>query len=166
MIKVYRVWHIHIQIIRSGQIILYETMKSSLYLACFLSWLFKQFQAFVVEMNSRVPVKDCYDDKLGTFSFPVTISGISQNASCFEHCNCNGTAISWQSNFNCEWCCCQNRVLHKEIAPGRFFFLSFISKHYLVSHFRDIHCRFSLANPRKTNSIVKILLLKFHVILN
>lgn len=74
------------------------------------------------EMNSRVPVKDCYDDKLGTFSFPVTISGISQNASCFEHCNCNGTAISWQSNFNCEWCCCQNRVLHKEIAPGRFFF--------------------------------------------
>ena len=46
------------------------------------------------------------------------------------------------------------------------FFLSFISKHYLVSHFRDIHCRFSLANPRKTNSIVKILLLKFHVILN
>ena len=122
MIKVYRVWHIHIQIIGSGQIILYETMKSSLYLACFLSWLFKQFQAFVVEMNSRVPVKDCYDDKLGTFSFPVTISGISQNASCFEHCNCNGTAISWQSNFNCEWCCCQNRVLHKEIAPGRFFF--------------------------------------------
>ena len=100
-------------------------MKSSLYLACFLSWLFKQFQAFVVEMNSRVPVKDCYDDKLETFSFPVTISGISQNASCFEHCNCNGTiatAISWQSNFNCEWCCCQNRVLHKETAPGRSFF--------------------------------------------
>ena len=103
-------------------------MKSSLLLACFLCWLSKLFQAFAVEMNTRVPVKDCfYDDKSGIFSFPVTISGISQNASCFEHCSCNGTKISWQNNFICEWCCCENRLLHREIVPGRLL-IFFICK--------------------------------------
>ena len=97
---------------------MYVTMKSSLLLACFLCWLSKLFQAF--PMNTRVPVKDCfYDDKSGIFSFPVTTSGISQNASCLEHCSCNGAKISWQNNFICEWCCCENRLLYREIVPGR-----------------------------------------------
>ena len=104
----------------------YDTMKSSRYFVCFLCWFFNQLQELVGEMTTRLRVKDCfYDGRLGQYYFPVTIGGIREVASCLEGCSCNGTAIGWQSRFNCEWCCCERRVSDKEIVPSRtsFFYL-------------------------------------------
>ena len=97
---------------------IYEKMFAYVFLFC----LYDQLQSLEsnLAMPARLRVKDClYDGKSGQYSFPVTIGGINEVVSCLEGCSCNGTAIGWQPKFNCEWCCCEMRVSHEEVVPGR-----------------------------------------------
>lgn len=127
-------------------------MKSSRFLLCFLYWFFNQLQALVGEMTTRVAVKDCfYDGRLGHYSFPVNIGGISEIVSCLEECSCNGTAIGWQSKFNCEWCCCEIRLPFKEVVPSRISFFKIYQQGRFVS-------QFPISNP----NLMKLILVSLY----
>ena len=127
-------------------------MKSSRFLLCFLYWFFNQLQALGGEMTTRVAVKDCfYNGRLGHYSFPVNIGGISEIVSCLEECSCNGTAIGWQSKFNCEWCCCEIRLPFKEVVPSRISFFKIYQQGRFVS-------QFPISNP----NLMKLILVSLY----
>ena len=76
-------------------------------------------------MASKVS-NDCfYFSELNSFFYQIDIAGISHNVSCLENCGCKGTNIGYSAP-RCGSCCCQDRVMYKEVVPGRLIVL-FIS---------------------------------------
>ena len=84
-------------------------------------YLFYLLYATADETASKVS-NDCfYFSERNLFFYQIDIAGISHNVSCLENCGCNGTKIGY-SEPSCGSCCCQDRVMYKEVVSGRLMF--------------------------------------------
>ena len=80
-------------------------------------YLFYLLYATADETASKVS-NDCfYFSELNSFFYQIDIAGISHNVSCLENCGCKGTKIGYSAH-SCRSCCCEDRVMHKEIVSG------------------------------------------------